>query len=107
MSSSLISSSSSEADRAVALVASGNDMLVRMADVHCSVDFIIGTGVLRVEECLRLGPQGVIPLAQSAGADLRVEVHGITVATGEIVIIDDRVALRISRVSPPEGTETT
>jgi flagellar motor switch protein FliN/FliY len=94
-------------DQSVPAVASGTDVLARMFDVRCAVDFIIGTGTLKVEDCLRLRRQSVLALTQSAGADLRVEVHGITVATGEIVIIDDTVALRISRVSPPEGTETT
>ena len=108
MSSSQTSLSSSEsADRALPPATSGNETLIRMADVRCSVDFILGTGAIKIEDCLRLGPHSVIPLSQTAGADLRVDVHGITVATGEIVIIDDAVALRISRVAPPEGTDPT
>jgi flagellar motor switch/type III secretory pathway protein FliN len=77
-----------------------------MGDVRCAVDFIVGTGTLKVEDCLRLRRQSVIPLVQSAGSDLRVEVHGVTIATGEIVIINDSVALRVGRMTAPEGTES-
>jgi flagellar motor switch/type III secretory pathway protein FliN len=34
-----------------------------------------------------------------------VRVHGITIASGEVVIVDDTTALRISKVTPPAGVE--
>ena len=92
-------------DRALPAVAGGSQLLMRMGDVRCAVDFIIGTGKIKLEECLKLGQQSVVALVESAGSDLRVEVHGITIATGEIVIINDTVNLRITRMMPPEGTE--
>jgi flagellar motor switch protein FliN/FliY len=77
-----------------------------MLDVQCTVDFVIGTGVLKVRDCLRLDRNSVVRLTQSAGSDLEVRVHGVPVALGEVVIIDDDTALRISRIVAPAGVET-
>ena len=97
MSSSPISSSSSE--RTVP------ESLASMLDVQCTVEFVIGTGVLKVRDCLRLERNSVVRLVQSAGADLEVRVHGVTIANGEVVIVDEDTALRVSRIVPPAGVE--
>jgi flagellar motor switch protein FliN/FliY len=76
-----------------------------MLDVRCSVSFILGTGTMKVRDCMRLERQNIVPLTQTAGSDLEVQVNGVTVASGEVVIIDDNTALRISRVTPPAGVE--
>ena len=81
------------------------DPLSPMLDVRCNVDFVLGTGTLKVRDCLRLERQSVVKLAQPAGADLDVLVHGVLVARGEVVILDDNTALRISHVTPPAGIE--
>ena len=98
MSSSPTLSFSSEAGHAA-------DPLAAMLDVKCTVDFVLGTGMLKVRECLRLERQSIVPLGQAAGSDLEVRVHGITVASGEVVILEDNTALRISKVTPPAGVE--
>ena len=98
MSSSPTSSFSSEAGQPA-------DPLAAMLDVRCTVDFVLGTGVLKVRHCLRLERHSIVPLAQAAGSDLEVRVHGVTVASGEVVILDDNTALRISKVTPPAGVE--
>jgi len=97
MSSSQTSSSSSDA---------ALDPLVAMFDVRCAVDVVLGTGTLKVRDCMQLEPHSIVRLLQSAGSDLEVRVHGVTVATGEVVILDDNTALRISRMSPPAGLES-
>jgi len=79
--------------------------LTPMLDVRCAVDFILGTGMLTMRECLRLQRHSVVRLGQREGADLQVSVRGVTIANGEVVIIDDSTALRISHVRPPPGLE--
>ena len=96
MSSSPTSSSSSEPSVAPEALAS-------MFDVACAVDFVIGTGQLTVRECLRLGRHSVVRLEQSAGGDLDVRVHGVAIAHGEVAVIDDNAALRVTRISMPSG----
>lgn len=96
MSSSPTSSSSSD-------LAAAPETLTSMFDVACGVDFVIGTGQLTVRECLRLGRHSVVRLEQSAGGDLEVRVHGVAVAHGEVAVIDDNAALRVTRISMPSG----
>ena len=79
--------------------------LSSMHDIHCAVDFVIGTGRLKVRDCLRLDRQSIVPLDQSGGADLELRVHGVPVAMGEVVIMDDITALRLTRITPPAGLE--
>lgn len=102
MSSSPTSSSSSE-------FLSGHESLppslAPMFDVRCLVEFILGTGTITIREVLRLDVHSIIRLAQSAGSDLSVRVHNVSIASGEVVIADETTALRINRVSPPAGVE--
>jgi flagellar motor switch/type III secretory pathway protein FliN len=81
------------------------DPLASMFDVRCSVDVIIGTGVLTLRECLTLKRNHVVKLAEPAGSDLSVRVHGVTLAAGEVVMLDEAAALRVTRVLPPAGVE--
>ena len=106
MSSSLILSSSSDSLVSAAAADEAPVDLTAMLDVRCSVDFILGTGTVTMRECLRLQRHSVVRLIQREGADLSVSVRGVTIATGEVVIIDDSTALRISHVRPPPGLET-
>jgi flagellar motor switch/type III secretory pathway protein FliN len=48
-----------------------------------------------------------VRLDQFAGADLELRVHGVALASGEVVIVDDSMALRVSRISAPAGVEVT
>ncbi len=79
--------------------------LSQMLDVECGVDFIIGTGRLKVRDCLRLERQSIVRLDQSGGADLELRVHGVPLAVGEVVIMDDVTALRLTRITTPAGSE--
>jgi len=79
--------------------------LSKMLDVECGVDFIIGTGRLKVRDCLRLERQSIVRLDQSGGADLELRVHGVPLAVGEVVIMDDITALRLTRITNPTGSE--
>lgn len=96
MSSSRTSSSSSD----VSVVP---EALASMLDVACAVDFVIGSGQLTVRECLRLNRNSVVKLFQTAGGDLDVIVHGVSIAHGEVAVIDDSAALRVTRITVPSG----
>jgi flagellar motor switch/type III secretory pathway protein FliN len=74
-----------------------------MFDVRCAVDFVVGTGRISVREFLHLAPDGVLRLDQTVGADLEVRVHGVPIGEGEVAVIDDTAALRLTRLAPPTG----
>ncbi len=96
MSSSRTSSSSSDAP-------AESEALASMLDVACTVDFVIGSGVITVRECLRLSSNSIVRLDQTAGSDLDVQVNGISIAHGEVAVIEDTAGLRVTRISAPTG----
>jgi flagellar motor switch protein FliN/FliY len=87
------SSSSSETNMAVDLG--------RLRDVVCNVDVVLGTGSITVRQCLALKDGSIIALEQSAGSDLQVVVNGIPIALGEVVIVEDSTAIRLTEILPP------
>jgi flagellar motor switch protein FliN/FliY len=99
MSSSLNSSSSSDT---VNLSVEAYGWLM---DVPCPVDFVLGSTTVKVRDFAAFGPNAIIRLKQQAGADLEVHVGGVPIAAGEVVIIEENVGLRLSRVLPPAAVE--
>lgn len=102
MSSSPTSSSSTE--RPVAVL-EAPDTFAPLSDIRCNVDVIIGTGVLTLRECLALQRQFVVKLVEPAGGDLAIRVQGVAVASGEVVVVDNAAALRVTHIAPPAGAE--
>lgn len=97
MSSSPNSSSSSEPAPAAPMLP--------LHDVVCTVDVVLGAASMSVRDCLRLQPESIVPLAQSAGGDMHVVVNGITVARGEVMVVEDSTAVRITEILPPPSSE--
>jgi flagellar motor switch protein FliN/FliY len=76
------------------------DPLAWVMDVPCPVDFVLGTATVKVRDCVAFVPNTVIRLRQSAGSDLEIRVGGVPIATGEVVIVDENVGLRLGRILP-------
>lgn len=76
-----------------------------LADVLCHVDFVIGTGHISVRDCIALQPHSVVRLTQSAGSDVEIRAEGVTVAQGEVAIIDEHTAIRVSHITAAPGIE--
>jgi flagellar motor switch/type III secretory pathway protein FliN len=72
-----------------------------MLDVRCPVAVMLGLGSITVRECLALGVNSVLGLRQSAGEDLSLTVKGVTLARGEVVIVEDSAALRVTEIAAP------
>jgi flagellar motor switch protein FliN/FliY len=95
MSSSPTSSSSSEFEHP----------LSGLLDIVCSVEVVLGTGTISVRDCLKMQPSTVVRLNQPSGSDLAVWVQGVVAVKGEVVIVDDSTALRVTEVVPPPSAE--
>ncbi len=76
-----------------------------LMDVPCVVEFVLGGSTVTVRDCLDFEPNKVVRLSLSAGSDLDMRVQGVAIATGEVVIVEDQTALRVTRILPPAGTE--
>jgi len=81
------------------------EALAPLHDVVCDVAVVLGTASMSVRECLQLRRHSIIRLAQSAGADMQVVVNGITLAHGEVVIVEDSTAIRVTDITPPPSAE--
>jgi flagellar motor switch protein FliN len=100
MSSSLISSSSSNPS-----AEPFKHPFSELTDVVCGVAVVLGTGTVTVRRCLALQRHSVLRLEQSAGEDLQVQVNGVTIAKGEVVIVEDSTAIRVTEIPQPASTE--
>ena len=81
--------------------------LAPLHDVVCNVDVVLGTASMSVRDCLSMKRHTVIRLNQSAGGDMQVVVNGVAIANGEVVIIDNSTALRVTDILPPPSSEVT
>jgi flagellar motor switch protein FliN len=81
------------------------DVFPLFRDVTCPVEVILGTGKLSLRNCLALERGSVVRLNQSAGEDLQIAVNSIRIAHGEVIIIDETIAVRITQLASPTGRE--
>jgi len=100
MSSSPNSSSSKAAEVPVNRAPSNR---VPFRDVPVTIEVLLGKGGMPVRQLLRLEPGAVLRLDSAAGADLVVRATGVPMALGEVVIIEDSVAARVTHVLTPIG----
>jgi flagellar motor switch protein FliN/FliY len=98
MSSSQTSSSSSSGE-------DGDHPFAEFNDITCPMSVILGDGSITVRACLALQRHSVVPLQQSAGEDLYVMVNDVIVARGEVVLVEDSTAIRITDIPTPPGAE--
>jgi flagellar motor switch protein FliN/FliY len=71
-----------------------------LLDVSCPVEVVLGTGSMSVRACLALVPNTVVRLVEAAGDDVQVVVGSVPLARAEVVVDDDRAAIRITEVLP-------
>jgi flagellar motor switch protein FliN len=76
-----------------------------LADVVCDVSVVLGTGTITVRRCLGFRKHSVVRLDQSAGEDLQVKVNGVAIARGEVVIVEDSTAIRVTEIPLPNNEE--
>jgi flagellar motor switch protein FliN len=76
---------------------------VPFRDVPVVVEVLLGKGAMPIRQLVRLEPGVVLRLDSAAGADLTVRATGVPLALGEVVIIEDSVAARVTHVLTPSG----
>jgi flagellar motor switch protein FliN/FliY len=68
----------------------------RFNDVPLAVEAQLECCTLTVEELLGLGPGSVIKTPRAAGDSVNLRVGNRVIALGEIIVIDNSLAIRIS-----------
>jgi flagellar motor switch protein FliN/FliY len=72
------------------------DDLIRFSDIPMNVDIELDRRIMTVRDILELRMGSVIRMSRSAGENIDVLVGGTLVGFGEIVIIEERVGVRIT-----------
>lgn len=84
------------APRPVAAVPTGN--LSRISNVEMSLTVEIGRTRMAVRDLLALEPGAVVELDRSAGTPADILLNGKLIAHGDVVVVDQDYAVRITRI---------
>lgn len=84
--------------RAPAGTASSSRRLHRIAGVEMELTVEIGRTRMAVRDVLGLEPGRIVELDRSAGAPADVKLNGRVIAHGEVVVVDQDYAVRITRI---------
>jgi flagellar motor switch protein FliN len=72
-------------------------------DVPIVIEVLLGKGSIPVRQLVRLEAGIVLRLDSAAGADLIIRATGVALCLGEVVIIEDSVAARVTHVLTANG----
>ncbi len=85
-----------EASGATSIEKQFDATLLKNIPVTISVE--VGRAVLKISDLLRLSQGSVIELDRVAGEPVDLLVHNTVVAQGEVVLVNDRYGIRLTRV---------
>ena len=75
-----------------------------LRDVELTVKIELGRTKLRLDEVLRLGSGAIVELDRLAGDPVDVYVNDRLIARGDVVVVDEKFAVRLTEVvSPIQG----
>lgn len=81
--------------------------LERFAEVSIEISVEIGRVTMPIGELLKLGEGAVVELNRSVSEPVDVMAQGVRIASGEVVVVDDRFAVRITEiVSAEDGRDS-
>jgi len=70
--------------------------IAHLADIRMNVDVELDRTTMTVRSLLTLEPGSVIAMRRSAGENIDILIGGAQIGSGEIVIIEDTVGVRIT-----------
>lgn len=79
--------------------------LDRFLDVQVEVTVEIGRVTTTLGELLNLGTGAVFELDREVTAPVDIVAQGARIGRGEIIVVDDRFAVRITQIESQEGAD--
>lgn len=67
-------------------------------DVSVTLALEVGRARMPVRELLQLAPGAIVELDRAAGEPLDVLVNGVRIARGEVVVVNEQFAIRLTDV---------
>ncbi|HIP80351.1 MAG TPA: flagellar motor switch protein FliN [Kiloniellaceae bacterium] len=65
---------------------------------------ILGTASMPVSQLLRMGRGAVVELETGLGDEIEMRINDQLVAKGEVVVVEDRIAIEVSEIVKREGS---
>lgn len=72
-----------------------------LLDIPLEVSVELGRVTMLVRELLEVGTGSIVELQKAAGEPVEVLVNGRLIARGEVVVVEDNFAVRITEIIPP------
>ena len=71
-----------------------------MQNIPVTLSIEVGRAVIKIRDLMRLTQGSVVELDRIAGEPLNLLVNNTVVAQGEVVLVNDRYGIRLTRVVP-------
>ncbi len=88
----------SSAQPIVKVVSEMEAQLARFEDIPVEITVQLDCRIMKVREVLGLHAGSVIKMLRSAGDNMDVLVQGLPAGVGEVVVIEDRIGIRITDI---------
>ena len=75
--------------------------LGHLLEVKFDVEAVLGRTVLPIENILELGTGSIVELDRLISETVDLVIQGVNVTRGEVVVVDDRFAIRIKEIINP------
>jgi len=69
-----------------------------LKNIPVTISVEVGRSVLKISDLLRLAQGSVVELDRIAGEPLDLLIHDTVVAQGEVVLVNERYGIRLTRV---------
>ncbi|MEN9775139.1 MAG: Flagellar motor switch protein FliN [Pseudomonadota bacterium] len=92
--------SSSASDSAIGAADASQIDVEVVQSVPVTISVEVGRAVLKIRDLIRLTQGSVVELDRMAGEPLDLLVNNTVVAQGEVVLVNDRYGIRLTRVIP-------
>lgn len=77
----------------------GSMPLERFSDVQVEIAVEIGRITMSIGDLLNLGHGSVVELNRALSEPVSIMAQGVRIASGEVVVVDDRFAVRITEIA--------
>lgn len=73
-----------------------------LRDVEVELTVVLGTTKMQIKHILGLRPGSVVELNRLAGEPVDILINKTLIARGEVVVVDEKFAIRVIEIVPPE-----
>ena len=67
-------------------------------DVDVEITAVLGTATMPISQILKLGRGAVVELDRGVNQDIEIHANNRTVATGEVVVVDNQLGVNINQI---------